>query len=71
MRGTNEMQTAKTRAVDPKRYFESVDDRRAAVAELERLGADAVIVSTEGPVDEQVRKIVTPSRSRSPRLADP
>ena len=45
--------------------------RRAAVAELERLGADAVIVSTEGPVDEQVRKIVTPSRSRSPRLADP
>jgi NADPH2:quinone reductase len=34
--------------------------RRAAVAELERLGADAVIVSTEGPVDEQVRKIVGP-----------
>jgi len=34
--------------------------RRAAVAELERLGADAVIVSTEGPVDEQVREIVGP-----------
>ena len=28
MRGTNEMQTAKTRAVDPKRYFESVDADR-------------------------------------------
>jgi NADPH2:quinone reductase len=34
--------------------------RRASVAELERLGADAVIVSTEGPIDEQVRKIVGP-----------
>jgi NADPH:quinone reductase and related Zn-dependent oxidoreductases len=34
--------------------------RREAVAELERLGADAVIVSTEGPIDEQVRKIVGP-----------
>jgi NADPH:quinone reductase-like Zn-dependent oxidoreductase len=34
--------------------------RRAAVAELERLDADAVIVSTEGPIDEQVRKIVGP-----------
>jgi NADPH:quinone reductase-like Zn-dependent oxidoreductase len=34
--------------------------RRAAVAELENLGADAVIVSTEGPIDEQVRKIVGP-----------
>src|SRR5258707_13472153 len=32
--------------------------RREAVAELERLGADAVIVSTEGPIDEQVRRIV-------------
>lgn len=34
--------------------------RREAVAELERLGADAVIVSTEGPIDEQVRTIVGP-----------
>jgi NADPH:quinone reductase-like Zn-dependent oxidoreductase len=34
--------------------------RREAVAELERLGADAVIVSSEGPIDEQVRKIVGP-----------
>jgi NADPH:quinone reductase-like Zn-dependent oxidoreductase len=34
--------------------------RRASVAELERLGADAVIVSTEGPIDEQVRGIVGP-----------
>ena len=28
--------------------------RREAVAELERLGADAVVVFTEGPIDEQV-----------------
>lgn len=34
--------------------------RRAAVAELERLGADAIVVSTEGPIDEQVRRIVGP-----------
>jgi NADPH:quinone reductase-like Zn-dependent oxidoreductase len=34
--------------------------RREAVAELERLGADAVIVSTDGPIDEQVRGIVGP-----------
>lgn len=34
--------------------------RREAVAELEHLGADAVIVSTEGPIDEQVRRIVGP-----------
>jgi NADPH:quinone reductase len=34
--------------------------RREAVAELERLGADAVIVSTEGAIDEQVRRIVGP-----------
>ena len=34
--------------------------RRASVAELERLGADAVIVSTEGPIGEQVRGIVGP-----------
>jgi NADPH:quinone reductase-like Zn-dependent oxidoreductase len=32
--------------------------RHEAVAELERLGADAVIVSTDGPIDEQVRGIV-------------
>jgi NADPH:quinone reductase-like Zn-dependent oxidoreductase len=32
--------------------------RREAAAELQRLGADAVIVSTEGPIDEQVRRIV-------------
>lgn len=31
--------------------------RRASVAELERQGADAVIASTEGPIDEQVRRI--------------
>lgn len=35
--------------------------RREAVAELERLGADAVVVSSEGPIDEQVRKIVGPA----------
>src|SRR5260221_3863634 len=34
--------------------------RRASVAELEPLGADTVIVSTEGPIDEQVRRIVGP-----------
>lgn len=34
--------------------------RSEAVAELQRLGADAVIVSTEGPIDEQVRRIVGP-----------
>ena len=34
--------------------------RRVAVAKLEELGADAVIVSTDGPIDEQVRKIVGP-----------
>ncbi len=38
----------------------NVVHRREAVAELERLGADAVIVSTEGPIDEQVRGIVGP-----------
>jgi NADPH:quinone reductase-like Zn-dependent oxidoreductase len=32
--------------------------RREAVAELQRLGADAVVVSTEGRIDEQVRRIV-------------
>jgi len=34
--------------------------RRQAVAELERLGADVVIVSTEGAIDDQVRSIVGP-----------
>jgi NADPH:quinone reductase-like Zn-dependent oxidoreductase len=34
--------------------------RREATAELERLGADVVVVSTEGPIDEQVRRIVGP-----------
>lgn len=34
--------------------------RRASVAELEQLGADAVIASDEGPIDEQVRRIVGP-----------
>jgi NADPH:quinone reductase-like Zn-dependent oxidoreductase len=32
--------------------------RHEAVAELEALGADVVIVSTEGPIDEQVHEIV-------------
>ena len=32
--------------------------RREQAAELERLGADAVVVSTEGPIDQQVRRIV-------------
>jgi NADPH:quinone reductase-like Zn-dependent oxidoreductase len=32
--------------------------RRESVAELEALGADAVIVSAEGPIDEQVHDIV-------------
>jgi NADPH:quinone reductase-like Zn-dependent oxidoreductase len=34
------------------------------VAELEQLGADAVIVSTDGPIDEQVRNIVGPEGVR-------
>jgi len=34
--------------------------RGEAVAELQRLGADAVIVSTQGPIDEQVRRTVGP-----------
>jgi NADPH:quinone reductase-like Zn-dependent oxidoreductase len=38
--------------------------RREAAAELQRLGADAVVVSTEGPIDEQVRKIVGPQGVR-------
>jgi NADPH2:quinone reductase len=38
--------------------------RREQAAELERLGADAVIVSTEGPIDRQVRGIVGPEGVR-------
>jgi NADPH:quinone reductase-like Zn-dependent oxidoreductase len=38
--------------------------RRESVAELEELGADVVIVSTDGPVDEQVHKIVGPQGVR-------
>jgi NADPH:quinone reductase-like Zn-dependent oxidoreductase len=38
--------------------------RHEAVAELEDLGADAVIVSTDGPIDEQVRDIVGPEGVR-------
>jgi NADPH:quinone reductase-like Zn-dependent oxidoreductase len=38
--------------------------RRESVAELEQLGADAVIVSTDGPIDEQVRDIVGPEGVR-------
>ena len=34
--------------------------RREAVAELKDLGADEVIVSGDGPIDEQVRRIVGP-----------
>ena len=32
--------------------------RREAIAELKALGADAVISTTDGPVDEQVRRVV-------------
>jgi NADPH:quinone reductase len=38
--------------------------RKQAAAELEALGADAVIVSTDGPIDEQVREIVGPEGVR-------
>jgi NADPH:quinone reductase len=38
--------------------------RREAVAELQRLGADAVVVSTDGSIDAQVRKIVGPAGVR-------
>jgi NADPH:quinone reductase len=38
--------------------------RRESVAELNKLGADAVIVSTDGPIDEQVRDIVGPEGVR-------
>ena len=38
--------------------------RREAVAELNQLGADAVIVSADGPIDEQVRDITGPEGVR-------
>jgi NADPH2:quinone reductase len=38
--------------------------RRESVAELQELGADAVIVSTDGPIDEQVRGITGPQGVR-------
>jgi NADPH:quinone reductase len=38
--------------------------RRESVPELQQLGADAVIVSTEGPIDEQVRDITGPEGVR-------
>jgi len=38
--------------------------RRESVAELKDLGADAVIVSTDGPIDEQVRDITGPAGVR-------
>ncbi|MER5786927.1 zinc-dependent alcohol dehydrogenase family protein [Streptomyces sp. NPDC001980] len=34
--------------------------RRESAEELRRLGADAVILSTEGPIDEQVRSKISP-----------
>jgi NADPH:quinone reductase len=38
--------------------------RRESVAELRQLGADAVVVSTDGPIDEQVRDITGPDGVR-------
>ncbi len=38
--------------------------RREAIAELKALGADEVISSSDGPIDEQVRKIVGPEGVR-------
>jgi NADPH:quinone reductase-like Zn-dependent oxidoreductase len=38
--------------------------RREAVSDLKRLGADAVIASEDGPIDEQVRKVVGPQGVR-------
>jgi NADPH:quinone reductase-like Zn-dependent oxidoreductase len=38
--------------------------RRESVADLKELGADAVIVSTDGPIDEQVRGITGPDGVR-------
>jgi len=37
--------------------------RREVAAELKQLGADAVIVSTDGPIDEQVRHITVRTQS--------
>lgn len=45
--------------------------RRASVAELEQLGADAVIATDEGPIDEQVRRIVGPQGSDTPLIRWP
>src|ERR1700674_5818841 len=38
--------------------------RKEGAAELEALGADAVIVATDGPIDEQVREIIGPEGIR-------
>ncbi|MEV6925128.1 zinc-dependent alcohol dehydrogenase family protein [Dactylosporangium sp. NPDC051485] len=38
--------------------------RRESVAELQALGADAVIVAADGPIDEQVREIAGPEGVR-------
>ena len=38
----------------------NVVHRHASIAELEQLGADAIIASVDGPIDEQVRRIVGP-----------
>ena len=38
--------------------------RREAMAELTALGADAVVCSADGPIDEQVRKVVGPEGVR-------
>ena len=38
--------------------------RREAVAELEALGADAVLCSADGPIEEQVRRVVGPDGVR-------
>jgi len=38
--------------------------RREAAAGLKQLGADAVVVSTDGPIDEQVRDITGPDGVR-------
>lgn len=38
--------------------------RRESVAELEQIGADAVVVSADGPIDDQVRDITGPDGVR-------
>ncbi|MGW4205293.1 zinc-dependent alcohol dehydrogenase family protein [Streptomyces sp. NPDC004726] len=35
--------------------------RRESAEELERLGADVVLITADGPIDEQVRKVVDPA----------